>query len=382
MKILILSATIGQGHNNCAKSIAKSFNKRGCETKIVDMYGEISLYLKHLISKSYTTSINLVNNPYTRFLGTLTYDSMEKNYKNEKSKEIAIYNRLCTQMLNVISKEKPDIIICTQVNCLQVVNELKEKKLINHIAFGILTDFNVQNIWKNTKYIDYIVTPHQSLTYKLTQLGVDANKILPFGIPIDENFSKEYDVLKCKEFFNLNPNKKTILLTGGSMGYGDIEKSVKQLDKLDVDFQMLVVCGNNKRVYNKLTKLKTKKFIKIYGYTKYIDIMMTASDIIITKPGGLSISESLAKSMAIIVTNPIPGMEDRNKEFLLNHGIVMSTSKTFPLKDAVYFMLKNNVLFETKKTIALLNAKPNSTVKLYEFIKKILDNKIAEKSTL
>lgn len=381
MKVLILSATIGHGHNTCAKSISKTFTNYGCNTKVIDMYGEISLYLKNIISKSYTTSINLVNNPYTRFLGTLTYASMEKNYKKDKSKELAIYNKLCKQILNVILREKPDIIICTQVNCLQVVNELKKQKLIDIATFGILTDFTVQTIWSNTEYIDYIVTPHPSLTHKLVQLGINEEKILPIGIPIDEKFNKEYDKEKCREFLKINKYKKTILLTGGSMGYGDLDKYIKELDKLDIPFQMLVVCGNNKKLYNKLIKLKTKKLIKVYGYTKYIDIMMSASDVIITKPGGISISESLAKKLAIIVNNPIPGMEDRNKEFLLNHGMVMSTSKTFSITDAVQCILKNKVLFETKKTIAFLNSKPNSTLKLYEFIKIYTDNHISYNKT-
>jgi len=375
MKVLLLSATIGQGHNNCAQSIANTFKKRGCDTKIIDMYGEVSLHLKQLISTSYTTSINLVNNPYTRFLGTLTYATMEKKYKNRQSKELAIYNRLCKEMLTLIKKENPDVIICTQVNCVQVVNELKKQGHIKALTIGILTDFTVQSIWSNTKYIDYIVTPHQSLTYKFTELGVDSRKILPFGIPINEIFSKKLDMQKCRELLKVHADKKTILLTGGSMGYGDIDKSIKELDSLDVDFQMIVICGNNQRLYNKLIKLKTKKLIKIYGYTKHINIMMGASDIIITKPGGISISESLATSMAIIVNNPIPGMEDRNKEFLLNHGIAMSISKSFPLKDAVYFMLKNKILFETKKTISYLNSNPNSTVQLYNFVKDNFDQK-------
>ncbi|MGL5972795.1 MAG: MGDG synthase family glycosyltransferase, partial [Oscillospiraceae bacterium] len=281
MKVLVLSATIGQGHNACAKAIKTTFEEMGCNVKIIDMYGYVNKYLKNVISKGYNTSINISNLPYLRFLGTLTYSSMESTQQKEKNNKGQIIDKvICTQILKLISKEDPNVIICTQVNCANVISYLKKEKVIKKLSIGIITDFTVQSHWKHAKNLDYIITPSKNLNFKLLNLGIKLSQILPIGIPIDKKFSKSLDLKTARNMLNIDHNKKTILLMGGSMGFGQIEKDILKLDKLNVDFQMLVVCGNNDKLYDKLLKLKTIKTIKIYGYTKKINLMMDASDVI------------------------------------------------------------------------------------------------------
>ena len=105
------------------------------------------------------------------------------------------------------------------------------------------------------------------------------------------------------------------------MGYGDLESSIMDLDMVDMDFQIISVCGNNKTLKKKIDQLVLRKRIYNFGFVDNIDIIMDAADCIITKPGGLTTSESLAKRIPMILINPIPGQEERNMEFLLNNGL-------------------------------------------------------------
>ena len=115
-----------------------------------------------------------------------------------------------------------------------------------------------------------------------------------------------------------------------------------------------------------------KKPIYNYGYIDNVDVFMDAADCIVTKPGGLTTSEALAKGLPMIMNNPVPGQEDRNVEFLLNTGAAMKISKTFPLDDAIYHMFTNrDHLAALKEGIALLR-KPNSTMDLVNYVKNLI----------
>jgi UDP-N-acetylglucosamine:LPS N-acetylglucosamine transferase len=136
-------------------------------------------------------------------------------------------------------------------------------------------------------------------------------------------------------------NKTTILVMSGSMGYGNVGDVIRRLDNMDMDFQMISVCGNNASLKKKIDLMDTRKKIYNFGFVDNVDLMMDASDCILTKPGGLTVSESLAKCIPMILINPIPGQEDRNAEFLLNNGLAIKTSETFPPDEAVYHLFHN-----------------------------------------
>ena len=114
---------------------------------------------------------------------------------------------------------------------------------------------------------------------------------------------------------------------------------LKKLDSLEEDFQILVVCGSNDKLKAKVDKMKRRKDILTYGFVNNVDVLMDACNCIITKPGGLSTSEALAKRLPILMLDPIPGQENRNKEFMLNNGIALNLSETFGADEAIYQLI-------------------------------------------
>lgn len=369
MKVLILSATIGQGHNSCAEAIKHTFTNLGCKADIVDMYGNVSPYLKELISKSYITGIKTASTQYTKFLGNITYNSMEKAQLNKKSNLNIILKPILKNVYKLIKTNRYDVVIATQVHCAHILNELKKNNSIKNITtVGVLTDYTVQSHWKHAGKLDYIITPSELLNYNFKKIGIKTDKIKPIGIPINTKFAKSFDKTLARTLIEINPITKTVLIMAGSMGYGNIKETILKLDNLKLNFQIIVVCGKNKKLFESLKSLKTRKHIKVYGFTKKVDLIMDASDIIITKAGGITISEALSKGLAIIFSNSIPGMEDLNIEFLLNQGVAMKATKTFPVEQAVYNLISNEKLLCKMSTNSKQIAKPLSSVSLYNIL--------------
>ena len=169
---------------------------------------------------------------------------------------------------------------------------------------------------------------------------------------------------------------------GGSMGYGNIAENVKKIDMVDMDrdFQLICVCGNNAEAKAEVDKIaaESRHKILVTGFVNYISTIMDASDCIVTKPGGLTTSESLVKGLPMIIINPIPGQEERNTQFLMNTGCAMSATKTCPLDECIYQLLMSDTRIETMKRSISEIAKPNSTRDMCAFLVNLAHTPIVE----
>lgn len=152
------------------------------------------------------------------------------------------------------------------------------------------------------------------------------------------------------------------------MGYGDIESVIMDMDAMDMDFQIVSICGNNKNLKKKIDQMVTRKRIYNFGFVDNVDIIMDGSDCIVTKPGGLTTSESLAKKIPMILINPIPGQEERNMEFLLNNGLAIMTTETYPVDEAIYQLMSSPWRKKFLVQTAEIVGKPNAARDLGEHI--------------
>ena len=354
MKALILSISTGQGHHATGQAVQNAFRDRGVECETLDAYEYIEPILSHLVSKGY-----LLSTAYARKISSKLYDIVVKKNKPLKKYSVPkITNTVWAKDLKeYIEESRPDVIICTHVLSAILVHIMKEKEWLDAatVAVGIVTDFTLHPLWEEASLMDYFVTPTDLLEFQMEKKGLDPGKMLPIGIPIKPTFSERMDRYEARKKLGLDLHKHTILLMSGSMGYGRIDESIERLDRLNLDFQVIVVCGNNKKMYQRVKGLKTKKRFDIYGYADNVDVMMDAADCIITKPGGITTSEAIAKGLPMIMVNPIPGHEMRNAEFMLNNGLALYATKSFPLDEAVFS------LFQHPERIAFLR----STIEIY-----------------
>ena len=156
------------------------------------------------------------------------------------------------------------------------------------------------------------------------------------------------------------------------MGYGNMAELVERIDGISVDrdFQTIAVAGRNEAMKKALDGLSghSAHRLLVTGFVDYVSTLMDAADCIITKPGGLTTSESLAKNLPMVIVNPIPGQEERNTEFLLNNGCAMAASKTVPIEECMAQLLMSDVRLEAMRSCIRAVAKPDSAGELSRFL--------------
>lgn len=340
MKVLIMSITAGQGHHSTAAALKDYLTDNNIQCKILDTYEYIAPILKEAVARGY-----LISTAYTPRASGHVYRFAEKKGGTTVGMHISKLTNsvLSSGVRDFIEEYNADIIICTHVFAAGVVNALSEKGFINKavVKAGIVTDFTIHPFWEDMDKMDYIITPSELLGYQLQQRGIAIYKMLPLGIPIKPKFYNKMSKAQARLNLSLSPDKRTVLFMSGSMGYGKMEDIIEKADGLDLDFQALVVCGNNKKAYAAISGKKYKKDVRCFGYVDNVEVMMDAADCIVTKPGGITTSEAMAKELPMIIINPIPGQEERNVEFLLNNGLAVLTSSTYTVAEALFQLFTN-----------------------------------------
>lgn len=335
----------------------------------MDALEYISPVLKDLVSYGYLMSAKELPKVYGK-----AYRMAEKrDTEGKDSKFIKISNTILSRKLvKFVAEYMPDVIVCTHVFAAILMNYLSDKIDKNIKTVGIITDFAIHPYWEDTT-ADYYITANEMLTNQARVRGIDPEKLVPIGIPINPKFAARIDKRTARKRLGIE-DMRTVLVMSGSMGYGKVSTLMEKLDMSAMDFQIISVCGRNEKLKSEIDEMRFTRRVYNYGYSDMIDVFMDAADCIVTKPGGLTTSEALAKGLPMIMANPIPGQEDRNVEFLLNNGAALKVSKTFPIDEALYQMFNNTERIKTINDMVSFLGKPNAMRDTVDFIMKISEN--------
>lgn len=366
MRALILTITTGQGHNQVAKNLSRCLLESGADALSMDVFEYINPVLKEVVSHGYLMSTKRLPKVYGK-----AYRMAEK--RDADGKEISVVkvtsSIMARKLARFVNEYMPDVIICTHVFAAMLVSSIK-KKIQNDVkTVGIVTDFTIHPYWEETE-LDFYITATDLLTNQATKKGIAAEKVVPLGIPIDPKFERGIPKNEARQILGIE-NAPTVLVMSGSMGYGKLGKMIEALDEADADFQIISVCGHNQRLKRQIDRMSLKHKIYNYGFSDKVDLFMDAADCIITKPGGLTTSEALAKGLPIVMANPIPGQEDRNVEFLLNNGAAVKVSPTYPVDEVICQMFTNEKRLDGLRQMVKLFGKPNATEDFIKFILEI-----------
>jgi len=362
MRAIILTMSTGNGHNIASNALRNYLKSQGVDAKVIDAYKYFNKMLSKLLEKGYLLSTKYVPYVYGKF-----YNSIEKHNPDSKIAWSTFCNSIVSrQFAKYISRQNPDIVIPTHPLAAVLMSEYKRKRFVNTKTVGIVTDFCVLPYWDMAE-MDYYVTANELVKNLLIKKGISEDKVLSYGIPVDMKFSLKKDKLKAREELGIE-NKKTVFIITGSMGFGNTEKYIKALDELDEDFQIISVCGSNTHMKSRIDKMYVRKNIYNFGFVNNVDTIMDASDIIITKPGGLTVSEAISKNLPIILVDPIPGQEDRNRDFLINSSLAVGASENTPIDEVLCNLLQcEERLNQIRKMQAILG-RPNAAKDIGDFI--------------
>jgi len=325
-KVLLLSASAGAGHIRAAEAIEKAFNQakdaESREVRHIDVLNYTNKLFRHLYSKAYIDLVNKMPEVPGWF-----YDKLDKPWKNER-RRLALDKLNTRPFVKLLREYQPDLIVCTHFLPAEIVSWLKAKERLASRQVIIVTDFDVHAMWLVHHYERYFVALDEARAYLLA-LGIPAEKITVSGIPIDPVFAVKKDKHEMRVKHGLAPDRTTILLSAGGFGVGSVDALVHSLLPLQHRAQVVAICGRNEELKQRLTKLAARAksdanvLLKPFGYTKEMDELMTASDLVLGKPGGLTTSEALAKGLVFVIVNPIPGQEERNSDHLLEGAVAI-----------------------------------------------------------
>jgi len=327
MKIIITYASAGTGHRRAAEAIYNYF-KESCpahDLKIIDALEKTNFLFKNIYSKGY---LFLVNHALWLW-GFSFWLTSVKALRPITNILISVINRLNAKKLSeFLIKERPDFIISTHFFPPEIAARLKRMKKINSKLVTVITDFGVHPLWISGGTDMYIVASDFSKEQLILE-GAQENSIKDFGIPIDTKFSKQYEKNTLCKKLDIEPDKFTILISTGSFGIGQVEELVDSLYK---EVQILVVCAHNKMLYARLRK-RNYPNVRVFGFIDNMQELMAVSDMIITKPGGLTIAESLAMGLLPIFITAIPGQETENAKILAKKSIGINIKDVGSIKD-------------------------------------------------
>lgn len=370
MKIMILSVTAGQGHNATAKALAAMLEARSHTVEIVDTFKSTNRLLYAFIDKGYL----LAASRFKRLYGQ-GYYALEKRKSNSYTPSPARFaNRFVARRLRKkIEREDPDVIICAHVFPAMLLDIIKQKHPMRAKTVGIVTDFAMHPYWEETLRLDRLVLASDFLIPAAMRKGFRPEQLLITGIPIHPKFEHTVEKTEAKKMLGLDESLPYLLLMSGSMGYGNMVKLLKELDASEHKFGIISVSGNNKKTYEAIAREHWQKPLVNLGFSDKIDLLMDAADLIVSKPGGLTASEALAKRIPMIIANPIPGQEAHNNEFLRNCGAAISATAIHPLHDAVHLYFSHPHLRESMLANVELLRHPDSSRRLCEEVEKLFD---------
>lgn len=367
-KVLIMSASTGGGHNRAARAIKEELTNKSIDgitidCEIIDSLKIVNGTMDKLISRGYEKSAK-----YTPKAWGGVYKLTETNLiSRNEFKDNPLTSLVSRKLKKLIEIKKPDLIIGTHPFPMIALSTLKR----NSISYAnnesntfteslhkyyenlnipplvtVLTDYTTHSAYIQNE-IDYYIAGHEYVKELLIEDGIDSDKIKPYGIPVEKSFLSHRDRAVVLSELNLDPNKFTVLLMGGSFGAGSIKDTLSELISIDRDFQIIVVAGRNKSLKDKLDKTialnqdNIDKKICVLGFTDKMNDLLASVDILVSKPGGLTTTESLLKEVPMIVPYFIPGQEEENLDFLSNCGASLRTSKKYTLGIILKVLIDN-----------------------------------------
>jgi len=376
-KILLLTASLGSGHLRAARAIEEALLALDphCRVETLDIIPLISAAFRLFQFQGYEFLIE--HAPWVwRFL---YQNSLFKDRKFAAPQFLLEHGngRLVEQMTQFL----PDTIVSTQINCHELAHIVSRRWPTRTRIISVVTDYDIHPVWSKSP-ADLLVVAHRDFVEKLISLGIDSSKIEAFGIPISQSFRRSLGRQALVARFGLQSGVPTLLVMGGSVGFGELDQVIQGLMKSSRPFQVLAVAGRNEEALARLHRLKEKldtllgqqrgekhRSLQVFGFVDFIPELMTVADCFVTKPGGLATTEALTKGLPMVFVNPIPGHEEKNAGFFVRYGVALAVSSLAQLEPAV------NALFEDGRARLLgmqrathILSKPDAALRLAERI--------------
>jgi processive 1,2-diacylglycerol beta-glucosyltransferase len=259
-----------------------------------------------------------------------------------------------------LRKYHPMAVICTQAVPAVAMAAAKKRGTLKVPLICVVTDFGVHTYWYHHE-VDLYLVAHEDVKQEMVNRGISEHRIRVTGIPIHPKFGETFNAVQERQRLRISAHTRTLLIMGGSHGLGPLDETVKALKTIPFNFQAVVVCGRNRPLQKKIQEqTENVSNFHVFGYVRDLPRLMSAADILITKPGGLTCSEALAKQLPMVLTNPLPGQEERNVRFLMRRQVAKLARTPEDLVHTVSDLLRHPKKIRSMQQRAKLISKPHS----------------------
>jgi processive 1,2-diacylglycerol beta-glucosyltransferase len=373
-RVLILSASVGAGHLRAAEAVELALREVVPQATVrnVDVLELTNSAFRRVYGKAYLDLVNRAPHVLGYF-----YDLMDQPSRSGRNRGDQL--RLAVEKLNLkpfirfLHKEPWDLVINTHFLQAEIIASLRRAGKLDLPQVTVTTDFETHRLWVNQPCDHYFTATDEGAEY-LAHWGVPREMVTVAGIPIHPVFSKPKDRAECMERHGLRGDRPVVLQLAGGFGVGPIAKLFGSLLEIDTPIQLVVIAGRNKALKAQLEKVKPpeRHAAKVLGFTDRIDELMAVADLVVSKPGGLTTSETLARGAVMVIVNPIPGQESRNSDFLLENGAAIKANNLGTLRYKVEQLLGDPApLAQLKANVAKL-ARPRAAYHVAEHSLKLV----------
>ena len=397
MRVLILSATTGGGHMRAANALKEYILSQSPDSVI--MISDTLQYVSPFLNKAVTEGYVYMATKTPKVYGTV-YKASDKDTAINKTVNLAT-NQLRKRLYPLVDEFNHDIVITTHSFATEIVTSLKKAGEINIPIISIITDFAVHKTYIS-EGVDAFILSSREMVDQMLERGVDRVKLYPYGIPVKKEFLEPIDREKAFESEGLDSSIPTVLIMAGSFGVTDVLKIYHKIVKSPCDFQIIVITGKNEKLYetfdrylskitlnNTIVQLKSEQKTKstsyaskhmkpskptrLLYYTNEVEKYMHMADIIVTKPGGLTVSEAIASGLPMGIFKAIPGQEEQNADFLVRNNMAVRLEKDKTCTQTITRLLSDKSELENMKQAIKTFSKGNSAENIYLLMQELVE---------
>ncbi len=376
-RFLLVTASIGAGHTRAAEAVGGELKKKHpkAEITVVDFMSAKTAYLNGFLKEAYLKMLSLAPDMY-EFLYSFTGGKMQ-GFSIQNMLALAMKN----DMESLIRENGADVVIFTHPFPCAAAAYLKKTHQIEAVLCGVITDFAVHQLWVY-KEVDMYFVAGRPFKKQLVDKGIDDWRVHDTGIPIAEAFSRSYDRQSIARRLNLAMERPVILIMGGGLGLGGVKAALLELENSRTPLQLMVVAGENQTLWSELNEFSShsQHTIRVFGYSNHVPELMAAADVLITKPGALTISEALSMHLPLILSEPIPGQERENAAFIEATGAAIWLKDIKEIPRCVDNLLKDEEKMAAMRQQAERVCRPYAANRIAAYIMENLE-KIAAKET-
>ncbi len=364
-RVLLMYITMFSGHYRASLAVERAIRQLAPDTELLNL--DAAQYFNPILSR-------LADQLYMRGMRSTPrvwdylYDNPEVTARSQPFRRwLNRYN--APKVLELLAEFQPTVVACTQAFPCGIMADYKQRTGSTMPLYAILTDFVPHSYWLHQQVDRYFVGSTAAQAWLETS-GIPGERIQRTGIPIDPVFAEPTDGAPRLRALGLDPAQPIVLVMGGGQGLGPIEQVTTALAALPESFQLVVIAGVNAKLQRRLTKLAPnfRRRVVVLGHVQFIHDLMGVATLLVTKPGGLTTSEALAKQLPMIIVDPIPGQEAKNTQLLLQHQVAIRVQRWDEVPRVVSELLQAPARLTALRQAAAVMGRPRAALEIAQVL--------------